>query len=387
MLESVCAAAGRPASALTRRDVALMLLTKPAAEVLAELPVLRRELMTAGNPLSGAFWASAESVLSSIRASTATQGSVRGWLEATGTEPIRLMPDELFVWPEEDERGPVAAELHALLVKHLEALVAQGAIDPDRLVTGDPDALASYREIQADWLRSPLPDGRVPGFAVSDEEDAEFLQAWEDAESDARQILSELLDDIGPRPCPEAELRAACARLRDQLGSDDPWHRLLRAAGGVEPTRLPEDDRELWLTLAAGVPAPRDEPPDGVLDDDVRLAWTMFEHSSWIAAAVVLARVGPGTVVDVDALSQDVAAFDFEAIDDELDIDEDDEWFDDDAGSLDNDTLQLSVGLFTAARLWQVLGAIDDGGRLTHLGWWGVPESLLHAWQPSGEQT
>lgn len=387
MLESVCASAGRPASALTRRDVALVLLARPAAEVLAELPVLRRELMTAGNPLSGAFWASAEPVLSSIRAGTATQGDVLGWLEATGTEPIRLMPDELFVWPEDNERGPVAAELHGLLVTHLEALVAQGTIDPDRLVTGDPDALASYRQIQADWLRSPLPDGRVPGFAVADEEDAEFLQAWEDAESDARQILSELLDDVGPRHFPEAELQAACARLRDQLGSDDPWHRLLRATAGVEPTSLPDDDRELWLALAAGVPAPQDEPPDGVLDDEVQMAWTMLEHSSWIAAAVVLARSGPGTVVDADALSQDAAAFDFEAIDDELDIDEDDEWFSEDAESLDNDALQLSLGLFTAVRLWQVLGAIDGDGRLTELGWWGVPESLLHAWQPSGEQT
>lgn len=77
MLEVVCDAAGRSASELTRRDVALVLLTRPAEDALAELPALRRELMAAGNPLSRAFWASAESVLSSIRAGTATHGNVR----------------------------------------------------------------------------------------------------------------------------------------------------------------------------------------------------------------------------------------------------------------------------------------------------------------------
>lgn len=134
--------------------------------------------MAAGNPLSRAFWASAESVLSSIRAGTATHGNVREWPEATGTEPIQLIPSELFLWPEDNERGPVTAELYSLLVAHLEALVAEGTIDPDRLVAGDAAALASYRQIQLEWLGSPLPDGRVPGLAIADEEADEFLEAW-----------------------------------------------------------------------------------------------------------------------------------------------------------------------------------------------------------------
>ena len=390
MLEAVCDAAGRSASELTRRDVAFALLAKPAGEALAELPVLRRELMAARTPLSGAFWASAESMLSSIKAGTAMHGNVREWLEATGTEPIQLIPGELFLWPEPNERGPVTAELHALLVAHLEALVAEGTIDPDRLVAGDAAALGSYRQTQVDWLRSPLPDGRVPALAVADEEVDELLDAWDDEDRDARQILSELLEDVGPRPCPKGELRAAAARLRAELGSDDRWCRLLRAAAGVDPAGLPDDDRDLWLTLAAGVVAQRDEPPDGLLDDHSQVAWTMLEHSVWIAAVVVLARGGPGMVVDVDTLSREAAAFDFEAVDDgldvDLDVDVEEEWFEDEAESLDDKASRLSVGLFTVVRLWQVLGAIDEDDRLTGLGWWGLPESLLHAWQPPDEQ-
>lgn len=293
----------------------------------------------------------------------------------------------MFLWPKENERGPVTAELHSLLVGHLEALVAEGTIDPDRLVAGDAAALASYRQIQLDWLRSPLPDGRVPALAVADEEVDEFLEAWENEDRDARRILSELLSEVGPRLCPEAELRAACARLRDELGSDDPWHQLLPAAAGVDPASVPDDDRELWLTPGLRRCLQRDEPPDGVLDDNSQTAWAMLEHSSWIAAVVVLARGGPGTVVDVDALSRDVAEFDFEAIDDELDVDEEHEWFDDDdAEPVEDEASRLSVSLFTVVRLWRVLGAIDEDDRLTELGWWGLPESLLQAWQPPDEK-
>lgn len=387
MLGAMCTAAGRPASELTRRDVAMTLLTRPADEALAELPVLRQELIAAGNPLSSTFWASAESMLSSINARSATHGAVRKWLEATGTEPTQLLPDELFMWPDENERGPVTAELHALLVAHQETLVAAGMIDPDWLVAGDAAALASYRQIQIDWLHTPLPDGRVPRFAVADEEADELLREWADADRDAREILGELLSDIGPRPCPDTDLRKACARLRDDLDSDDPWRRVLRVAAGVGATGLPDDDRELWLTLASGVVAQRGEPPDDVLDEPSQTAWAMLDHASWIAAVVVLARGGPGTAVDVDTLSQDVAAFDFEPFDDEPDVeapdaDEEDEWFEDDSESMEDEAMGVSIALFTVVRLWRVLGAIDDEDRLTELGWWGLPESLLRTWQP-----
>ena len=58
--------AGRPLSALTRRDVALALLTVPAEEALGSLPGIRRGMLAAGNPLSAVFWTSAEAILHKI---------------------------------------------------------------------------------------------------------------------------------------------------------------------------------------------------------------------------------------------------------------------------------------------------------------------------------
>jgi hypothetical protein len=307
----VCKAAGRAADELTRRDVVQALLAIPASDALAQLPTLRRDLVAAGNSMSGAFWESTESVLSRMEAGRATVGDVRGWLESTGTEPIQVIPTELFSWPDADEIGPDAAEMHSMLVAHLEELVAAQRIDPDRLLSGDTAALAAYQQAQVDWLWSPLPDGRVPVHEVQDEEVLGFLAEWEDEDADARRILGELLESVGPRPCPEAELRVICSTLRDELSSHGHWYRLLRAAGDVDPVALPEDDRELWLTLASGVVVQRDGPPSDVLDIESEAALAALQHPDWIAAVALLVRGGPGTPVDVDALSHDVAAFDF----------------------------------------------------------------------------
>ncbi|MGO9192058.1 MAG: hypothetical protein ACLP8X_26855, partial [Streptosporangiaceae bacterium] len=58
--------AGRPLSGLTRRDVALALLTVPPADGLESLPGIRRGMLAAGNPLSAVFWSSAEAILHKI---------------------------------------------------------------------------------------------------------------------------------------------------------------------------------------------------------------------------------------------------------------------------------------------------------------------------------
>jgi len=85
--DRVAELAARPLSELTRRDVALALLTVPSADALGLLPGIRRGLLAAGNPLSAVFWSSAEAILHKINDSEATVGDVRTGLEATGTEP------------------------------------------------------------------------------------------------------------------------------------------------------------------------------------------------------------------------------------------------------------------------------------------------------------
>src|SRR5260370_40632104 len=76
--------AGRPTATRTRRDVARGLLAVPSREALAALPDLRRQLIDAGNPMSAAFWQSAEAILEKIAARTATVGDAQDWLEGGG---------------------------------------------------------------------------------------------------------------------------------------------------------------------------------------------------------------------------------------------------------------------------------------------------------------
>jgi hypothetical protein len=384
--QALCADAVRSAGELSRRDIARGLLAVPAAEALEFLPALRRELTAARNPLSRAFWEHAEALLASIAGGAATTGAVRAWLEATGSEPT-LMVAGGFLWPEEDDRGPVAREMHGRLVAHLEGLVAGGAIDPDRLLEGDEEALEAYKAAQVAWLYEPLPDGRQPVWAVSDEEDEEFLTAWDDAEADACEILRDLLAELDPRPCPQADLAAVCARLREELRGGAWPYDLLAAAGGLEPGRLPSDDGELWLSLAAGVVECRGEPPErSAYDIESYAAWFALDHAAWIGAVVALVRAGPGAPADADTLAHLAATFDFEELDGPDGADEmwpEEPWLDadlDDAGY--DDELPLQVGFHTVELLWGLLGAVDGDARLTELGWWGLPEGLLHAWQP-----
>jgi hypothetical protein len=370
-VQDITATAGRPAAALTRRDVARALASAPAAEAAAALPGLRRQLIAAGNPLSAAFWDSAAATIQRIADGEATDVDVEHWLETTGTEPAPMIG--MLVWDEEDERGPVQAEIHGLLVGYLEGLVADGVIDPDRLVSGGTAALREHRRLQQEWLMAPLPDGRVPMWAVTDESDDDFLAEWDAAEAEALAELREVLSELDRR-VPGKELHAASDRIRGMMQQPG-WPRdLLAACGGLHPGSLPDDDAELWLTLAAGVVSPREELPraedDGddltdyelTDDEESMVALCALDHSDWLAAVSALARGGPGTAADAEALARYVGDYDPEDVDDQADA---------------------AAGMFLrAVRLWQVLGAVDGDDRLTRLGWWGVPEALQRAWQP-----
>lgn len=332
-------------------------------------------MVASGTPLSAAFWHSAEQVLAEISGGRATVGEVRRWLEATGTEPMALVGGG-FVWPEEGERGPVADEMHARLVGHLERLVSEGTVDPDRLAAGDAAAWTAHERLQVDWLRTPLPDGREPMWAVSDEEDEGFLAEWDEADAEARAIMTELLVDAPPRPLPATELQMACRRLRAGLRTGDWPYDLIRAAGGVARADLPPDDVDLWLTLGAGVVSCRNEPP-ARLDAEAQAAWMALTHPDWIGAVVTLVRGGIGTPAEAASLAEYAAGFDFEA-------GPDDDPFDDE--DIDEAVPVLTAGFGPVEVMWSTLGAIDDDGRLTALGWWGLPQTLARAWssEPAG---
>ncbi|MGN9840766.1 hypothetical protein ACTMTI_21855 [Nonomuraea sp. H19] len=384
-MDFVCAYAGRPATALTRRDVARALLAVPSGVALVELPDLRRAMMAAGNPLSLPFWDSAKATLSSIEAGVATVGDVQRWVESTGTEPI-LMTPSYFVWPEEDERGPVAAEMFARLVAYLEERVAAGEIDPDALAAGDREARAAYEELQERWLSTPLPDGRVPGAAVNDEQDAELFSAWDEEEAFALSELRRIVGELPKQPeLPAAELDAAGARLRALLALPGYPANVLRACAGFEDHPMPDDDRELWLAVAAGIAGPISDLSENgdVLEEfadlegelsaeDAALAnLCAIQHADWLAGVAALARMGPGVLASPERMARLIA----ESEDIDLDIDDQ-----------DDDDIDATERLFASVvALWGYLGVVDEDDVLTPLGWWGLPKALERAWSPAPE--
>jgi hypothetical protein len=392
--ERVADLAGRPLSALTRRDVALALLTVPAREALGSLPGLRRGMLAAGNPLSAVFWASAEAILHKIDDGDATVGDVRTWLEATGTEPNGIIG--LHVWDEMSDRSQLAAEMHTRLISHLEERLAAGEIDPDLLAAADPVACQAHIELQERWMTSALPDGRVPMDVLLDEEDEELFAEWDAADADALAAIRALLDRVGERPLPREELRRASARLRQDMARPGWPGRLLTECSGLDPDELPADDTELWLQLAAGVASPQEpgdlDGPDSDEAESELTAICAIDHFDWLATITALAEGGPGTAASAADLAGYVRDYDpgdpedpdgAGPGDEPDDEDEPDDFFlSDDDDEFDDLTME---GLFLpVTSLWQVLGAIDEDERLTTLGWWGLPEAMLRVWAPSG---
>jgi hypothetical protein len=418
--DRVAEIAHRPVADLRRRDVAIALLSVPAEDALASLPVIRRGLLAAGNPLSAPFWESAEAILQQVSSHDATFGDVHGWLEATGTEPTGIIG--LHVWEEPSARSPLQEEMHARLVGFLEDRLAAGEIDPDRLATGDTAARQEYLALQERWMTMPLPDGRVPMTVLLDEQDEAFMADWAAADAEARAALQSVLDRAGARPLPAAELSVAAVRLRADIARPGWPGQMLVSFSGRTAQTLPADNAELWLTLAASVASPQGDPlseedrefaraMEWAEDEDITFgdepeepgadgepdelsaaiaAVVALDHFDWLAVMSALVSGGPGTPASAADLARYIRDFDPDevigvdkviAADDAVAIAEaelgaepyeyDDEDFD-----------ELSVeGLFLhVTAMWSVLGAIDADDRLTSLGWWGLPEAMRRAW-------
>jgi len=434
--DRVAEMAHRPVAELRRRDVAIALLSVPAEDALTSLPVIRRGMLAAGNPLSAPFWQSAEVILHKISEHDATFGDVHGWLEATGTEPTGIIG--LHVWEEPSARSSLQEEMHARLVNHLEERLAAGEIDPDRLATGDSVARQEYLALQERWMTTPLPDGRVPMTVLLDEQDEAFLADWAAADAEARTALQSVLDRVGNRALPAAELRSAAARLRADIARPGWPGQMLVSFSGRTADALPTDDAELWLTLATSVASPQGDPlseedrefaraMEWAEDEDLKFgddvdepeadsepdelsaaisAVCALDHFDWLAVMSALVTGGPGTPASAADLARYVRDFDPDEViglkvadpggtvldDTVLDNTGPDEYDDaefggqdpsgGDLGDYEDDFDELSIeGLFLhVTAMWSVLGAIDEDDRLTPLGWWGLPEAMRRAW-------
>ena len=414
--DRVAEIAHRPVAQLRRRDVAIALLSVSAEDALASLPVIRRGLLAAGNPLSAPFWHSAEIILHKIREHDATFGDVHSWLEATGTEPTGIIG--LHVWEEPSARSQLQEEMHARLVSYLEDRLAAGEIDPDLLATGDKAARQEYLALQERWMTTPLPDGRVPMTVLLDEQDEAFLADWAAADAEARTALQSVLDRIGNRPVPGRELAAATTRLRADIARPGWPGQMLVSFSGRTADALPTDNAELWLMLATSVVSPQGDPlspedrefaramewaededlkfgddPDEVSTDSepdelsaAIAAVCALDHFDWLAVMSALVNGGPGTPASAADLARYVRDFDPDEVIGLVvapsgDVDDDVEFEDGDYEEAD-DFDELSIeGLFLhVTAMWSVLGAIDSDDRLTPLGWWGLPEAMRRAW-------
>jgi len=415
--DRVAEIAHRPVAQLRRRDVAIALLSVPAEDAIASLPVIRRGLLAAGNPLSAPFWHSAEAILHKISDHDATFGDVHGWLEATGTEPTGIIG--LHVWEEPSARSPLQEEMHARLVSFLEERLAAGEIDPDRLATSDKAARQEYLALQERWMTTPLPDGRVPMTVLLDEQDEAFLADWAAADAEARSALQSVLDRIGNRPIPGRELAAATARLRADIARPGWPGQMLVSFSGRTAEALPTDNAELWLMLATSVAAPQGDPlspedrefaraMEWAEDEDLKFgddldeggtdgepdelsaaiaAVCALDHFDWLAVMSALVNGGPGTPASAADLARYVRDFDPDEVigltvapsgeADDVVVE-----FDDGDYEEMDDFDELSIeGLFLhVTAMWSVLGAIDSDDRLTALGWWGLPEAMRRAW-------
>src|SRR6201999_155716 len=147
----------------------------------------------------------------------------------------------LHVWEEPSARSPLQEEMHARLVGHLEERLAAGDIDPDRLATGDPAARQEYLAVQERWMTTALPDGRVPMTVLLDEQDEAFLADWAAADAEARTALQSVLDRVGPRPLPAAEVRTAAERLRGEIARTGWPGQMLVSFSGRTAETLPAD--------------------------------------------------------------------------------------------------------------------------------------------------
>ena len=114
---------------------------------------------------------------------------------------------------------------------------------------------------------------------------------------------------------------------------------IMAEVGEREKPPLP-DDEDVWLDRVAAVT----DEVDGL------------DASGWLCTVAALTLWGPRTMADPASLASYVA----------------------EAEGGDQDEL---TNTFTpVVERWQALDVIDDHGRLTSLGWWGLSEAFVRAW-------
>jgi hypothetical protein len=240
----------------------------------------------------------------------------------------------------------------------------ESGVSYPRVVASHGQAPPQYPELDDDWADEPGSDTETEVDSDTQRErDDEFLAQWDQAETEAVEVLREALPGPILAPLPAVELAQACARLRDGLRRHDPVVATIGRAAGLHPP-LPdgdgEPDVELWLDAAGALIAMREASG---LDPELESAVMALELADWVGAIVGLVRAGVGASAEPEAL--------IAAIHDTPEVD----------GVVDPDDAAL-VGFAFEVVLptWEAVGAVDPDRRLTALGAWGLPRALARAW-------
>lgn len=216
---------------------------------------------------------------------------------------------------------------------------------------------------EADVLPMPVADpaalGDLLGMGFDEMDEEEFLQQWDEAEREAAALVREALPDVVAATPPSEALRAAAARIRTGVRTRAwPYQYVAAAAGWGR--RPPANDVELWVAAAGALIALREESGMG---SEAESALMTLEHADWIGAVVGLARAGVGSPAEPPALLRYVN--DLPEVEGEIDPD---------------DASFVEAAFELVLPVWEAVGAIDTGRRLTRLGWWGLPRALSWAW-------
>ena len=244
--------------------------------------------------------------------------------------PQVIVADELWTWTELGEALMETLEAGRPLDVHLTGRGVRSHEAPVVVAAPEPE------------------EGHVPPLPMTPEH------------AEAIALLSECLPLTSRPPCPEAELGAACGRVRLGLaGLDDPWP-LIRAASGWG-TSAPASDHDLWLDAAMSIIRPRRPLP---LADELVDSLEALDLDDWLATLLELVRSGPGTPVDATSLRALAARC--------LDVD---------SSAVDGTTGPImEIAFDVVVPVWTALGAVDDSGCLTELGTWGLPHSVARCW-------
>jgi hypothetical protein len=202
-------------------------------------------------------------------------------------------------------------------------------------------------------------DTDVLDSVFDDEADDELIRQWEQAERECVALLQEALPAVRAAAPPTDALRDAAAQIRRGVGGGDyPYVYIAAAAGWGKD--LPDDDRELWVGATGALTALRE---DSGFDTQTEAGLVATELADWVGAVIGLVRAGVGASAEPAALVRYID--ECPEVDGEVDPD---------------DAVQLEFVFDTVMSAWAATGAIDDRGRLTPLGWWGLPRALGWAW-------